>query len=66
VATLAVDSPAIFDHGTVNGASPGLISSESGAMFKGRRQISTPSAPDMDADGFAVAYGSSAPAAPPS
>jgi hypothetical protein len=66
VATLAVDSPAVFDHGTVNGASPGLVSAESGAMFKGRRQISTPSAPDTDGDGFAVAYGSSAPPAPSS
>ncbi|MGH9205022.1 MAG: G1 family glutamic endopeptidase, partial [Acidimicrobiales bacterium] len=64
VATLAVDSLAVFDHGTVDGASPGLVSSESGAMFKGRRQISTPSAPDTDADGFAVAYGSSAPSPP--
>jgi hypothetical protein len=66
VATLAVDSLAVFDHGTANGASPGLVSSESGAIFKARRQISTPSAPDTDADGFAVAYGSSAPPAPSS
>jgi len=67
VATLAPDSTVIFDAGTVNGANPGLISSEAGAMFKGRRhQISTPSSPDSDTDGFAVAYGSLAPAAPSS
>lgn len=67
VATLAPDSTVTFDGGTVNGANPGLISSEAGAMFKGRRhQISTPSLPDSDKDGFAVAYGSVAPRAPSS
>jgi len=67
VATLAPDSTAIFDAGTVNGANPGLINSEAGDMFKGRRhQISTSSAPDSDTDGFAVAYGSVAPPAPSS
>jgi len=67
VATLAPDSTVIFDAGTVNGADPGLINSEAGAMFKGRRhQISTPSLPDSDTDGFVVAYGSVAPPAPSS
>jgi hypothetical protein len=66
VATLAPDATVSFDAGTVNGANPGLTSSDAGAMFKGRRQISTPSAPDSDTDGFAVSYGSIAPAAPPS
>lgn len=67
VATLAVDSPTVFDTGTINGSNAGLNSSESGAMFKGRRhQISTPSLPDADTDGFAVAYGSIAPSVPPS
>jgi hypothetical protein len=66
VATLAPDSTAIFDAGTVNGAGPGLTNSEAGAMFKGRHQISTPSARDSDADGFAVAHGSVAPPTPSS
>jgi hypothetical protein len=66
IANLAVDSNVIFDHGTVNGANPSLNVTESGAMFKGRRQISTPSAPNPNRDGFAVAYGSVAPPAPTS
>jgi hypothetical protein len=67
VATLAPDSTVIFDAGTVNGANPGFVNSEAGAMFKGRRhQISTPSVPDSDRDGFAVAYGSLGPPAPSS
>ncbi len=68
VATLADDSDAIFDHGTVNGAGPGLTSSDGGAMYKGSYSnwISTPSAPNPNGDGFAVAYGSIAPAAPSS
>ncbi len=66
VAGLAPDSTVTFDRGTVNGANPGLVSTEAGAMFKGRHQISTPSAPDSDRDGFSVAYGSVAPPVPSS
>jgi hypothetical protein len=66
VAKLAPDGNVSFDLGTANGASPGLVSSESGVMFHRLKQISTPSLPDRDtsADGFAVAYGSVAPPAP--
>lgn len=66
VAKLAPDSTVVFDSGTANGRSPGLISTEAGTMFRGRKQISTPSAPDTDAsaDGFAVSYGNIAPPAP--
>ena len=66
VAKLAPDSTVVFDSGTVNGSSPGLVSSEAGAMFHGRKQISSPSLPDTDVapDGFAVAYGKRAPAPP--
>jgi hypothetical protein len=66
VAKLAPDTNVVFDFGTANGASPGLVSSEAGSMFRGRKQISTPSLPDTDAaaDGFAVAYGGLAPPAP--
>jgi hypothetical protein len=66
VASLAPDSNVVFDLGTVNGGNAALTASESGAMTKGPRQISTPSAPDPDGDGFAVAYGSVAPPPPSS
>ncbi len=66
IAVLADDSNVIFDHGRVNAASPGLVSGDGGAMFKGKIQISTPSAPNPNKDGFAVAYGSVAPPAPSS
>ena len=66
VAKLAADSTVVFDSGTVNGASPGLKNAEQGAMFRGRKQISTPSLPDSDVspDGFAVAFGNLAPLSP--
>ncbi|MDE3113266.1 MAG: hypothetical protein KGN00_09205 [Chloroflexota bacterium] len=63
-------SPAAFDSGapspinSVNGASPALTGSESGVMVQQRAQVSTPSAPDGDADGFNMEYGSTAPPAP--
>jgi len=66
VATLAADSNVVFDLGRVNLINPGLTSSDAGAMFKGNQQISTPSAPNLNRDGFAVAYGSVAPPAPSS
>lgn len=64
VVTLTPDSTVVFDSGTVDGGNPGLLASESGAMFKGRHRISTPSLPDTDTDGFAIAYGSAAPGPP--
>jgi Peptidase A4 family len=66
VATLAHDSNVTFDLGTVNGANPGLTTSDAGAMYAGQARISTPSAPNPNRDGFAVAYGSAAPPAPSS
>jgi len=67
IATLAhYKSPTPFDPGTANGASPHLVASEGGVMIQGRSQVSTPSAPDGDADGFNMAYGSSAPSPPSS
>jgi len=68
VATLATDSNVVFDLGRLDSppANPRLISAEAGAMFKGRVQISTPSAPNPNGDGFAVAYGRVAPPAPSS
>jgi hypothetical protein len=65
-AALAVDSTVVFDHASVNGGNANLTAADAGVMTRRRQQISTPSLPDADADGFAVQYGSVAPAAPPS
>jgi hypothetical protein len=53
-----------FDRNSLNGASPAFMSSEAGAMIQRRAQVSTPSAPDSDNDGFSVAYGRAIPGAP--
>ena len=66
VAPLANYGHATFDPGTVNGGNPRLTASEGGVMVQKRIQVSTPSNPDGDTDGFNVAYGSTAPAPPPS
>ena len=65
VATLAqYSSPDTFDPGTANGGNPGLTVADGGVMIQRNQQVSTPSAPDRDTDGFNMAYGSTAPAAP--
>ena len=65
VATLAhYSSPDTFDPGTANGGNPGLTANDAGVMIQQHRQVSTPSAPDSDTDGFNMAYGSTAPAPP--
>jgi hypothetical protein len=64
LATLADDGTVTFDPGTVNNANPGLVPADAGVMFKRRKQISTPSAPNTAGNGFAVAYGAVAPPAP--
>jgi hypothetical protein len=67
VATLAHYGQTTFDQGSVNGVGPNLIASQdAGIMIQKRVQVSTPSAPDSEADGFAIAYGSTAPAVPAS
>lgn len=68
VATLArYSSPDTFDPGTVNGGgNPSLTAADGGVMIQKRAQVSTPSAPDGDTDGFNMAYGSTAPTAPTS
>jgi hypothetical protein len=66
VAPLANFGQATFDPGTVNGVNPLLNASEAGVMVQKRVQVSTPSNPDSDTDGFNVAYGAAAPAPPPS
>jgi Peptidase A4 family len=66
VATLAHYGATKFDPGTVNGGNPGLVSSDEGVMIQNGSQVSTPSNPDGDTDGFNVQYGSTQPAPPAS
>lgn len=66
IAALAHYGSTFFDPGTVDGADPGLVSADGGVMVQHRAQVSTPSLPDGDTDGFAVQYGSVMPAAPAS
>jgi hypothetical protein len=68
VGTLANYGTAVFDPGTSNGGNPGLSPSDSGEMVNstGTQVISSPSNPDSDTDGFAVAYGSVQPNPPSS
>ena len=65
IATLAqYGSPLTIDPGTVNGANPGLVAADGGVMVQRAGQVSTPSNPDSDTDGFAMRYGSSVPSPP--
>lgn len=67
VAPLAhYSSPDTFDPGTANGGNPGLTAADSGVMIQRHTQVSTPSSPDRDTDGFNISYGSAAPAPPAS
>ena len=66
VGTLANYGLATFDPGTVNGQNPLLNPNEGGVMVQKGAQVSTPSNPDTDTDGFNAAYGSIAPAPPTS
>jgi hypothetical protein len=66
VAPLANYGQTTFDPGTVNGGNPGLTASDGGVMVQKGVQVSTPSNPDSDTDGFNVAYGATAPSPPAS
>ncbi len=66
IASLARDSPIVFEDLTANDAPPGLTSSEAGKMVKHRKVISIPSGPNAAGDGFTVVFGKTAPAPPPS
>lgn len=67
IASLAhYSSPDTFDPGTANGGNPGLVANDGGVMIQNGVQVSTPSLPDSDTDGFNVSYGSTAPAPPAS
>jgi hypothetical protein len=64
VAPLASYGQTMFDPGTVNGGNPHLTNDQAGVMVQKRVQVSTPSVPDADTDGFNVAYGPTAPPPP--
>jgi len=65
IATLAnYSSPDTFDPGTANGGNPRLTAADGGVMIQRNAQVSTPSVPDNDTDGFNMAYGRIAPAPP--
>jgi Peptidase A4 family len=66
IAKLAHYGQITFDPGTVNGANPGLTAADSGIMVQNGVQVSTPSNPDSDTDGFNAKYGSSQPSPPSS
>jgi len=59
-------SPDTFYPGTADGANPHLAVADGGVMIQQHRQVSTPSVPDSDTDGFNMSYGSTAPAPPAS
>lgn len=67
VATLANYGQTTFNPGTVNdGANPAFTVEDGGVMIQKNKQVSTPSVPDSDTDGFNAAYGSTAPNPPAS
>ena len=63
---LAAHSTVVFDHGSLDGRNPGLVSLNAGAMIRRGFLADTPSAPDADADGFALAEQATSPPRPPS
>ena len=71
IATLANYGSTSFDHGIANTAAPVLTAGTDGEIVQGngrkKQVVSIPSGPDIGSpagDGFAVAYGSTAPPAP--
>jgi hypothetical protein len=65
IATLAqYASPVTFDPGTANNLNPGLVAADGGVMVQHGAQVSTPSDPDRDTDGFNISYGAAAPSPP--
>jgi len=64
IATLAHYGELPFNPGTVNGGNPDLVTSEGGVMIQNRKQVSTPSVPNTEGNGFNLAYGATAPAPP--
>jgi hypothetical protein len=52
---LAAHAPVVFDNATVNGTMAHLSMGDAGAMLRRGIVVDTPSAPDADGNGFAVA-----------
>ncbi len=66
-ATLAhYSSPDTFDPGTANNGNPKLVANDGGVLIQKHKQVSTPSIPDSDTDGFNMSYGATAPSPPSS
>jgi hypothetical protein len=63
-ATLANFGRTAFYGCRVNGVSPKLLQSNGGVLTQGKVQVATPSAPNRQGDGFAVAYGGIVPQPP--
>ena len=61
---LAVHGTVVFDRGTLNGTSPNLVPRDAGAMIRRGVLVDTPSAPDADGDGFALAEQATSPPRP--
>ena len=61
---LAVHGTVVFDRGTLNGTSPDLVSQDAGAMIRRGVLVDTPSTPDADGDGFALAEQATSPPRP--
>ena len=61
---LAAHSTIVFDHASLDGRNPGLVSLDAGAMIRRGFLVDTPSAPDADADGFALAEQATSPPRP--
>jgi len=66
IARLAHYGQTTFDPDTANGTNPALTPADGGVMIQNNAQVSTPSNPDTDTDGFTAAYGATAPSPPPS
>lgn len=66
IAPLAHYGSTVFDPGSANGVNPGLVPANGGVMVQNGAQVSTPSNPDVDTDGFRAAYGATQPSPPSS
>jgi hypothetical protein len=61
---LAAHGPVVFDNATVNGTRAQLSIADAGAMLRRGVVVDTPSAPDADGNGFAVAQQATLPDQP--
>ena len=61
---LAVHETVVIDNATMNGGSPHQVTDNGGAMIKRGVLVDTPSAPDADGNGFALAQQATPPGLP--